>query len=406
MTAAPLARAVGASVTFIGLFVGGLWWFLGQEAAFVARMSAVDLAMFMVAAAVMELLPIRLPSGRAVPTSLAVVGAAAILGAEPPVLAAIAASGWVLARLIAREALPLGSLALRAVGGWALAGAAALGGLAGPGLWVGSVNTGVAASVDLGSAVVVVLAIVVGVPGLEAVLRAPSARFLARRVWEAVRENRLVGASVASTAVLGSLVHPVLGAWTLPTMLIPLFAARLGLDRMALGHRAYDQTIRAMSRLPEQLGNVAADHGVRVGDLAGDVALELGLNATLVAEVVRAAHLHELGRIKLERDAPAARRELAAAGASVIREVSALDRVASIVELHGDLDRGVLAASGLALPARIVAACCELDRYAPDADSPGQGHEVVVRLVREIGDLEVVAALTRVVERRRSAVGG
>lgn len=406
MTATPLARTAGAVASLLGLLLGGLWWLLGQEASFVARMSPIDLAMFMLAAAVMELLPIRLPSGRAVPTSLAVVGAAAILGAEPPVLAAIAAIGWALARLVDRDALPLGSLALRIVGGWALAGMAAVGGVAGPGAWAGTVDAGVAASVDVGAAATVVLAIVVGVPGLEAVLRAPSPRFLTRRVWEAVGENRLVGASVASTAVLGALVHPVLGVWTLPTMLIPLFAARLGLDRMALGHRAYDQTIRAMSRLPEQLGNVAADHGVRVGDLAGDVALELGLDATLVAEVVRAAHLHELGRIKLERDAPAARRELAAAGASVIREVSALDRVAGIVELHGDLDRGGAPASALTLPARIVAACCELDRYAPDAASPGQGHEVAVRLVREIGDVEVVAALTRVVERRRSVVGG
>jgi hypothetical protein len=50
------------------------------------------------------------------------------------------------------------------------------------------------------------------------------------------------------------------------------------------------------------------------------------------------------------------------------------------------------------LPARIVVACCELDRYAPDPDEPGQRQEALVRLVRETGDLEVVAALNRVVE--------
>lgn len=204
---------------------------------------------------------------------------------------------------------------------------------------------------------------------------------------------------MASTAVLGAMVHPVLGQWTLPTMLIPLFAARVGLDRLALGRRAYDQTIRAMSRLPEQLGTVTSDHGVRVGRLAGEVALEPGLDAGSIADVIRAAHLHELGRIKLERDAPAARRELAVAGAAVIREVAALDRVAGIVELHGDLSRSSPGDAELVLPARIVAACCELDRYAPDPTEPGQRDEVAVRLVREVGDLDVVAALTRIVDR-------
>ncbi|MFP4635112.1 MAG: hypothetical protein ACLFRD_04555, partial [Nitriliruptoraceae bacterium] len=246
------------------------------------------------------------------------------------------------------------------------------------------------------------VAIVLGVPALEVLSRTRRAwRYALLRVAESVRANAPVGASVASTAALGALVHPVLGTWTLPTMLIPLLAARVGLERLALGHRAYEETIRAMSRLPEQLGTIDRDHGVRVGELSRDVALELGLDAGTVAEVVRAAHLHELGRIQLEREAPAGKRELAVAGAEVLRQVGDLDRVAAIVEQHGDLSgqpQDTEEVTGRA--ARIVAACCTLDRYAPDPSAAEQRHEVVVRLVREIGDLDVVRALDHIVDRR------
>lgn len=400
----PASRGVRVAIIGLGVAVGSLWWLADVGEQLPLRMSGLDLLLFAVAAAVMELLPIRLPSGRAVPTSLAVIGAAAVLGASPPVVALISGAGWALARVLDRGSAAPGPLLLRAAGGWALAGIAALGVLLGPDTWVGSVDVGAAASLNLGAATAVGLAIVVGAPSLDAIAHVRTAwRFALRRVAEAVRQNVFIGTSVASTALLGALVHPVLGQWTLPTMLIPLFAARVGLDRLALGRRAYDQTIRAMSRLPEQLGNVASDHGVRVGRLAGEVALELGLDAGSIGDVIRAAHLHEFGRIKLERDASAARKELAVAGAAVIREVAELGRVAGIVELHGDLHRARPGDLDLALPARIVAACCELDRYAPDPFEPGQRHEVAVRLVREIGDLDVVAALTRVVDRDGSA---
>ncbi len=381
----------------VGLGFGGAWWLIGVSERLVLRLDVVDLVLFIAAAGVMEHLPIRLADGRAVPTSLAVVGAAAILGAAPPVVALIAASGFVLARLLARRSLPVGQVVLRAIGGWTLAGVAAVGVVIGPATWSGSVESGVPATLNLGAAVAVALATMIGVPAVESLARLRAGwRFAWRRIVEEVHRNRLVGAAIAATAALGALVHPVLGAWTLPTMLLPLVAARLGLDRLALGQRAYDQTIRAMSRLPEQLGNVAPAHGVRVADLAREVALVLGLGAETVAETVRAAHLHELGRIKLERESPAPQRELAEAGASVLREVGELERVAAIVEAQADVQSRPRDEVGL--PARIVVACCELDRYAPDPHEPGQRQEALIRLVRETGDLEVVAALNRVVE--------
>jgi hypothetical protein len=54
------------------------------------------------------------------------------------------------------------------------------------------------------------------------------------------------------------------------------------------------------------------------------------------------------------------------AGASVIHETASLDRVARIVAAHGDPSVGRPSRpTTCALPARIVAACCDIDRYAP-----------------------------------------
>lgn len=393
----PRVTATRVGLIVLAALTGALWWVVDVGAALAVQLGPLDLVLFVLAAAAMERLPIKIADGRAVPTSLAVVGAAAMLGAAPPVVAFIAAAGLAAARLVSRDRLTAAELLLRALGGWALTGVAGLGVWLGPPTWSGDVDLAAPAMLNLGAAVAVGIGMAVGSPAVESLIRLRTPwRFAARRVFEEIHRNRFVGAAIATTAALGALVHPVLGVWTLPTMLLPLIAARAGLDRLALGQQAYDQTIRAMSRLPEQLGTVEANHGVRVANLAREVALELGLGADRIAETVRAAHLHELGRIKLERESPAPQGELARAGASVLREVGELERVAAIVEAQGDLHAS--ARDEVGLPARIIVAACEYDRYAPAPGATGQRQEVVVRLVRATGDPEVVAALGRVID--------
>lgn len=394
----PAQRSLTALIALLGSVLGALWWALPTETLDTSDLGAVQLLLFVVAAAVMELLPIRLADGRAVPTSLAVIGAAALLGASPPAAGLIAVAGYLGAVAVRREGFTVGMVLQRAAGGWALPGIAAVGAVVGPPTWTGAAAAGSVAALNVGAAIAVGLVILVGVPAVEALAGSATGwRHAHRRVVEEIHRSRLIGASVAATAALGALVHPVLGAWTLPTMLLPLLAARTGLDRLALGQRAYEETIRAMSRLPEQLGSVGAGHGVRVAELARSVALELGLDAASVADTVRAAHLHELGRIRLEREVPADARDLATAGADVLREVGGLDRVAAIVAAQADVIGH--ARDDVGLPARIVVACCDLDSYAPDPSDPAQRHEATVRLVRGVGDLEVIAALRRVADR-------
>jgi hypothetical protein len=235
-------------------------------------------------------------------------------------------------------------------------------------------------------------------PALE-VLGLGDARFPLRRLVDEIRATWSADLAIAATAVLGALVHRSLGPWTLPSVLVPLLAARIGLERFADVSTAYDQTIRAMSRLPEQLGTVGPEHGIRVGRLAQAVALELGLDSATALDVERAAYLHELGHIRLEPEDDPTRAELARAGARVIASAGDLDRVAAIVAAHGDPASLQVAPTAVARAARIVAACCEMERYAPDLDDAGQRHEVTVRLVREVGDLGVVQAVLQSLDR-------
>lgn len=397
---APVLRAV---LAVLGLAIGTSWWLVGDAA---HDLTAWDLAWFAIAAAAVEPLSIRQPGGLPVAASLAVIGTAAILGASPVVLALIAAIAWLAGRLVKRQPLEPLTLLGRVIGSWTLAGVAGLGTAAVPLIWVGD-GSEVAAALPVGGALAVGLGIVVGLPASETLARTVGRRrHVIRRAREAVVATWLVAPAVAATAALGALVHPVLGAWTLPIMLIPLLAARFGLEQLFVADRAYEQTIRAMSRLPEHfnegpIGPVPAEHGVRVGELAREVALELGLSERDMTEVVRAAHLHELGRIDLEGDEPVTRKHLAHAGGRVVRQVSGhLKGVAAIVEAHGDLAASARRSDQVNLAARIVAACCELDLYSPDPIEPGQRDEVVVRLVRDVGDLAVVSALMRVLDRR------
>lgn len=385
----------------LGLALTALWWPLAPSSE--TGLGLFSYALFAVAAAATELLPMQQPGGRPVPSSVAILATLALLGAGPAVLVSVAVVAWTAAHLVRRQLPRPGAFVLRVIGAGSLAGVAALGSTLGL-RWVGdAAHRGAVASLDLGAGAAIVVAVVAGVPALQALAREPGRLvFVPRRAVEAVTRSWMAGAVVASTALLGGLVYEVLGSWTLPTMLIPLLAARFGLDRLAVASRAYDQTIRAMSRLPEQLGAVDAEHGVRVGRLAVRVGLELGVDADTLVVLERAAHLHELGRIRHdEPDAHVTRPELGAAGASIIRETDALSRVADIVEAHGT---PALATGPAALPGRIVAACCAVDRYEPTPGHEGQQHEMFVRLVRDIGDLEVVSAVSRVLQREPLSV--
>lgn len=384
-------RAAQVATPLAAVALGTAGWWVGRDV--VVELSVTSLVLLLVAVALTELLPIRTPRGRPVPTSTAVIATGALLGVGPPMLALVTALGWSAARLVDRRPGALPDLAIRVAMAWVLAGLSAAGRTLGP-VWEG----GGQLSLHLAAAAVVVTVLLLVPPVLEVLARGGAARRGAR-IREEIRATWLADLAIAAVAVLGALVHEDLGVWTLPSVLVPLLAARIGLERFAAITLAYDQTIRAMSRLPEQLGTVPPEHGVRVARLALAAAEELGLDVDARVDLERAAHLHELGHIRLEPSDEPTRTDLARAGAKVVASAGDLDRVAAIIATHGDPEARRDAPPEVAMPARLVAAACEIERYAPDPRDRGQTQEVTVRLVREVDDLAVVQAVLTVLRR-------
>lgn len=378
-----------------GGLLGALWWVVGGWGP-----GAGSLVLFAGAAAIAELLPFEKARGRAVPMSVAVIGAFALLQHSPVELAVVAAVGWVLEGLLRsarRQKVRWAELLSRVVGAWSLGGLTALGHAISPVSIPGI-------ELELLPTIFVVLAITIGLPLWEAVESTARAGVPVRPVFIGLVESGWSGTvALSASALLGALVHPVLGAGTVPMILLPLLAARVGLAKHALVRRTYDETVRAMSRLPEELGSVSRGHGVRVGKLAVAVARELGLAQRDVEAVERAAHLHEVGRVRLD-DLDPSEHDLALAGASVVHEAGSLDDVAELIAHVRDPYRLPHRGDDPAVPigSRIVRTACDYDRVAADGAPdrrPWDGLEHVSRGMAYDHDPEVIQALTRVLTR-------
>lgn len=362
-------------------------------------------ALFLLAAVIGEMLVVDTPRGRPVPASLAILAALALFGAAPWEVAGVALVAWMLAALAlaargerpeARDAVHRGLL------GWALPGLAALGAQVPPALPVGPDGTTFA----LGAVAAVTLGLLV----LPALWQASSTEeaVLLVRARGLVQESAWAGVAIGSSAALVVVAHPFLGVGSLLLLLLPILAVRAGLHHHLGIRRTYDQTIVAMSRLTEVTGHVAEGHGVRVGELAVDVARRLGLSERDVLVVERTAHLHEVGRIAT--DDPESRahdREVAHAGGAIVREAGRMDDVAEAIERLREPYRrpGDRTDGSLPVAARIVRTACEFDRLVDAGSETWEAFEELHRAMAYDHDPVVVGALTDAVTGVRAPTG-
>ncbi|HEX2027751.1 MAG TPA: HD domain-containing protein [Nitriliruptorales bacterium] len=388
-------RASVAPVVLLAGVLGGVWWVSPPAATGAWQV-------FAAAAAVGELLVIDDLRGRSTPTSFAAVAAFALLANPPWLVAGVSALGWAAAagiRLLRRRAVEPLDLVQRLAAGWSLAGVAAVGSVLLPDWTVGHAGR----SVHVASVAAVSAALTAG-PALWSAAE----QVAVDRVtpWQAFRWQLTSGwrtsVALASSAALAAAVFGALGHGALLVMVLPVLATREGLHRYAGVRRTYDQTVVAMSRMTELTGHVHPGHGLRVGDLATAVARELGLAEADVHLVERVAHLHEVGRIATDDAQNRAHdREVALAGAAILREAGGLGSVADLVSKHCEPYRvGADGEETPPLPARIVHAACEFDRRTTgDASS---GAAALDELLQSSDDLDrrVVAALFRVVHHR------
>lgn len=323
-----------------------------------------DLFILALAVALGDQLLLPRKVGRSTALSVAVIASLALLLQSPALVLLLSVAAWsmqALRSLRTKRPIRLGQLPLGALLAWSLAGTTLVFATIDP--LASTIGKSTVSFAPVLAIWFFLLLVAPAIESLEVTLRAQPGRRL--RYTDLVRAGLLPNTVVAATATLGALAYPELGAPAVLLMALPLLAAKLGFERDSDTRRNYDQTLRAMSRLPEQLGAVDPGHGVRAGDVAATAAVELGFGVDVAVDVERAAQLHEIGRIQADDgmslpDGTALTREqIAASGADILRETGDLDRVARFIMAHrgavpvGDEEAWVAGA--------IIRLACDLD---------------------------------------------
>jgi hypothetical protein len=117
--------------------------------------------------------------------------------------------------------------------------------------------------------------------------------------------------------------HNDVGLWGVALFSVPLLAAWFSYERLAVISRTSEQTILALSGVPEIAGLARDGHAGRVASLAMRVGAELRMRPVELDELRAAALLHHLGHLCLDapevRDAPVEPYEVADKGAEILR---------------------------------------------------------------------------------------
>jgi hypothetical protein len=213
-----------------------------------------------------------------------------------------------------------------------------------------------------------------------------------------------VGLAVIATSLLICLASRTMSIWVLPALCLPLGFTQLSLRRFARIKEVHLETIRALSRVTEVAGMTQPGHARRVARTCLRIGRELGLSEAQLLDLEYASLMHDIGQLSVAEPVhggrtaplpPQRQRELARAGAEVIRRAGALGNAADIVEHHPD----PFGAAGL-LPSRILRVANDYDDLAGAAPEPAERAEALrhIRLGLAVHyDPAVVESLSRMV---------
>ncbi|BDM72349.1 lipoprotein [Streptomyces nigrescens] len=214
-----------------------------------------------------------------------------------------------------------------------------------------------------------------------------------------------MGTAVCATGVVIALATAVVGLWALPVFCLPLLLTQLAFGRFAAVRATYRQTIASLARATEIAGYTPHGHARRVAALSRAVGRELGLTEPDLDVLEYAALMHDIGQLSLLDPVPdgataplppAEQRRIALLGGAVVRQTGVPAEVATIVERQADPypDQPVTA--------RIVRTVNAYDDLAGGAGGPGGRLRALERLrLATAHDHEprVVEALARVLAR-------
>jgi hypothetical protein len=195
------------------------------------------------------------------------------------------------------------------------------------------------------------------------------------------------------------------GLWGVLLFAVPLMAACFAFERVAAIRSVYDQTIRALSAVPEIGGFVRPGHAERVADLAVSVGEELDFGRGELEQLRTAALLHHLGQVCLDEplgdDGPDVDR-IAAAGASILRATGSLAPAGHLVAAEPLPYRtSVLLPRSIASGGQILKVASAFDDAS--GGDPSRASRALAELYRSPGytyDGRVLAALETVLARR------
>jgi hypothetical protein len=160
--------------------------------------------------------------------------------------------------------------------------------------------------------------------------RAPSAERIRLRLAAPVYLSLLCAAGLIAVAYERD------GVGTALVAVIPLVLTRFAFERYAAAQAAYQQTIKALSIVPEVAGVTPFGHGERSALYTVAICRRFGLSDESVDRAATAARLHHIGYVTVDDPQEAThrgdRRMLAGLGADILRQTRFLADVGDLVE--------------------------------------------------------------------------
>jgi hypothetical protein len=212
---------------------------------------------------------------------------------------------------------------------------------------------------------------------------------------------------LVTAGALYGLAREAMGWWAVLLTVMPYAFTHLALTRLATTTTTYEQTIRALGRVPEAGGFGLPGHAERTADLAVAMGGEIGLSPAETRRVKHAALLADIGRVVLAGTGAlsvgeGAGREVAQWSSTIVAEAPALQPVAAIVAQSARPYRrpGEERDPGLPASAQVVKVAAAYDYAVGGGLEPVDALEVLHRGVAYDYDPEIVAALRRVLLRR------
>jgi hypothetical protein len=210
-------------------------------------------------------------------------------------------------------------------------------------------------------------------------------------------DGRLADLALVTSGMLMSVAYrgadgtEGMGLWAPLLFSIPLLAAWYSYERLASIRRTHEQTIAALSVVPELAGLARSGHAERVADLSVALGDDLGLGRQELEYLRTAALLHHLGHLCLDdpvvRGLPIQPSEVSDKGAEILRQTGYLAPA-------GDL----LASDSASLGGQILRVASAFDELsAGDAAFADAAVEALYSGPGYVYDARVLDALERVV---------